>query len=56
MMNFQPNYKAVKKQLQQRGIKVASKSRVEKISQDCVTLQNGEHIPHTHCLWATGAE
>ena len=42
--------------MSQRGICVLSGSRVEDISSDSVTLQNGQTIFHAHCIWATGAE
>lgn len=47
---------ALKHILKERNIKIQHNCNVESIDEDMIHLINGEHIPYTHCLWATGAE
>lgn len=46
---------ALYKQLSQRNINVLSKSRVSRVSQDHVELEDGRFVDMTYCVWATGA-
>ena len=50
-----PCRQALRKILSDRNIDVEHQAQVQKITKDEVTLENGQKIPCTHIIWATGA-
>jgi selenide,water dikinase len=41
--------------LTDHGVTVQHECKVQEITETAVILNNGKHIPFTHCIWATGA-
>jgi selenide,water dikinase len=50
------NRDALVRAMTERGIEIRHHCHVEEVQKSAVRLTNGEEIPYTHCLWATGAE
>jgi selenide,water dikinase len=50
------NQDALVRAVTDHGIEILHNSHVEEVLKSAVRLTNGEEIPYTHCLWATGAE
>lgn len=50
-----PCRQALRKVLSDRNIDVQHQAQVQEITKDEVTLENGQKIPYSHIVWATGA-
>ena len=42
--------------LNAKNVQVRHECKVESIQNEMIQLTNGEYIPYSHCIWATGAE
>jgi pyridine nucleotide-disulfide oxidoreductase family protein len=47
--------KGIHQVLTDHGVTVQHECKVQEITSTDVILNNGQHIPFTHCIWATGA-
>ena len=50
-----PCRQALRKVLSDRNIDVQHQAQVQEITKDQITLENGQNIPYSHIVWATGA-